>query len=41
MRLVPARSAPVYVHHVHTKAIIFGSNPVPEAGVFDDIHISM
>jgi hypothetical protein len=25
MRLVPARSAPVYVHQLHTKATTFGS----------------
>jgi hypothetical protein len=29
------------VHHVHTKATIFGSKPVPAAGVSDGIHISM
>src|SRR5271157_6099441 len=26
MRLVPVRSAPVYVHQLHTNATIFGSN---------------
>src|SRR5512138_3729288 len=31
-RLVPARSAPVYVHQLQTKATTFGSNAAPGAG---------
>src|SRR5512142_2112326 len=31
-RLVPARSAPVYVHQLQTNATTFGSNPAPGAG---------
>src|SRR5512147_1848476 len=38
-RLVPARSAPVYVHQLQTNATIFGSNAAPatEASVDGDV----